>query len=93
MNSFKTNNGNNCLTAAPKTKKRKEEADEDLYADDYFGRMVASLMKTIDPAKRMQIRLRILQLIDDCTKTNENNKWSSESDQSSAHESIWKGGS
>lgn len=81
INSFKSNNtqsnGNNCMAVAPKAKKRKEESDEDggdLYADDYFGRMVASLMKSIDPAERMPVRLAILKLIDDCKKTNENNK-------------------
>lgn len=48
---------------APKNKKRKEESDEDLDANDYFGRMVASLIKEFDQEERKSIRLAILQLI------------------------------
>lgn len=58
INSFKTNN-----LAVPKNKKRKEEIDEELDANDYFGRMIASLLKEQDPEDRNSIRVAILQLI------------------------------
>lgn len=75
MNSFKNNNNN--VQQPPKTKKRKEECDEDLDANDYFGRMIASLIKDFDKDEANAIRVAILQLLTTWNAKknhNENNK-------------------
>lgn len=62
-NSFKTNLNSSSNVQAPKNKKRKEESDDELDADDYFGRMVTALIKDFDQDERKSIRLAVLKLI------------------------------
>ena len=70
INSFK----NNTLAINKNKKLRKEDSDEDLDANDYFGRMIASLLKEFDQEERKSIRLAVLQLITDWSKKKHHNE-------------------
>lgn len=57
----------------PKNKKKKDDAEEELDANDYFGRMIASLLKEFNQEERKSIRLAVLQLITNWSHKKGNN--------------------